>query len=161
MPPTERWRRFALMDVMVLVLCCGLGMAVARINQDVPAWRRFVFGLLLGLSLAVPALVASQRWFRGRREPLGPGERMGLIPLVGILGIMAIYILAGTPIGAIVTAAAFLWISLQIVFGALSVVMLLFGGKRRESSRSRPWTEWLGLIVCALFGGMIAYSLFR
>src|SRR5689334_13782039 len=100
MMPTEPWRRFTLLDALVLIAALATGFALAR-PFETPHWERglragiYLFsGLALGICITGPVLLASQWAFRGRRARPGRGEWPWLIVAVPL---QVAYLLALIP----------------------------------------------------------------
>jgi hypothetical protein len=158
MPSTDHWRRFALMDVMVIVLCCALGLGVARAIMRIPEWSGYSYCFVLALGLTVPAVLATQRWFRGRRVPLGPGERIGLYTAAGIIGVLPLCVmLMTTPFAPIAWLILCYWLWLQAIHFTVALYTLRKARKERRTTPKSPWTEWLGLLVCISTGMWILF----
>jgi hypothetical protein len=158
-PPTEHWRRFALMDVMVIVLCCALGLGLMRAARGFTAMGlgMLVLGPALGAVVAVPALLASQCFFRGRREPLWLGETLGTIPACGL---SAAYGLAFAGIPVMVWPMLLMaWFAIQLLCALGSCAYLINAWLERRIPTPRPWTDTLGAWVGALGGGFICFGL--
>jgi hypothetical protein len=88
----QRWRRFTILDMLVLTFAYALGFGLARswacLDGLSPAagWSETtvlvgIYGTAAGTALALPTVLAVQRWGRGRREPLSTGEQAGCVPL--------------------------------------------------------------------------------
>lgn len=152
----QDWTRLSIAELLLMTSCIGFGFAVSR-GVDV-ARKAILGGLLIGMSMAGPAVFLYQAW-RGRRTRLSGGEILWVTPIGLYLALCFSLITMETfqvtdtvvPVLLIIVSLAMLSIF------ALAVTLLgqaAAGGRR---SIACQWTDIAGSVFAASAMAAIVY----
>jgi hypothetical protein len=144
---TESWRRFTVMDGMLVIVAMALGMTL---SPWIAGWevKRAIMGTLEGGIVAGPLLLLGQ-WLRGRRSALSAGEVLWLVPFAIQVVYVALVVALGT--SEIGNEEIFVWMIVSVVLVAVQAVstlvalsVLVLGLSKRRSEVACRWTDRLG-----------------
>ncbi len=159
--PSDRWRRFTILDASILVASAAVGLALVRAwpgSDHEWLWGRYQTAVFLFSALAVGSVLASgptlliQRRLRSRTEPLTLGEIFwGLSAALWIVVPILCWILIPV-IGNLALLLVTGLIGLQGLIALIAAGQLLDAVFDRSRRVPSAWTNRFGQVACVLSG---------
>jgi hypothetical protein len=150
----EIWRRFTLLDLLLLQACFGFGLALACSpgTGEAAGVERMIAGMVLGAVFAGPIILMTQWTLRGRSRPLSAGEWLWLTPTV--LFLLLSCSLRFSPDFDLGSSSRLfvVWMFAQVTCTGVALATLFSSLRGYRSTVPCYWTDRLGSWASLLFG---------
>jgi hypothetical protein len=186
-PAHQPWRRFTLLDLLLLVSCFAVGFVSVRWARDTahqapdlpppagapetvrspPPWpaeasnaELLVVGCVLGCVFAGPVVLGPHWLFRGRRDRISMGEWLWLGAPALVIACAAVAAVT-RHLGVYARELAHLWIAVlflgAIITASQAFWVVFFAWPIDRDDVACPWTDRFGGVVSLLTWGLVFY----